>query len=255
VGMPEVTNHACDPQADRCHLSVVAPAYNEAENLARLVDQIVAALLPLGRGYEIVIVDDASTDQSPATLVDLIRRHQCLRVIRMKKRSGQSSAMAAGLRHARGQYIATLDADLQNDPADIPAMLAQITSGTCDMVNGWRAQRHDTWLRRASSRVANGVRNAITREQVQDSACGLKVLRRECLADLVYFNGMHRFLPTLVRMQGYRVIEMPVHHHPRIAGKAKYGLFNRMIKPFLDTLAVRWMQNRLIRRECEELER
>jgi len=253
--MPGVMNQRCGSQADGCTLSVVTPAFNEADNVVRLVEEIEAAVSPLGQPYEVIVVDDASTDQTSARLRDLMTSHPRLRVIRMRQRSGQSSALAAGLRHARGQYVATLDADLQNDPANIPAMLALITSGQCDMVNGWRAQRNDTWLRRVSSEVANGVRNAITREQVQDSACGLKVLRRECLADLVCFNGMHRFLPTLVRMQGFRVIEMPVLHRPRIAGKAKYGLFNRLIKPFMDTLAVRWMQNRMIRRECEELER
>ena len=253
--MSVVTNQWCESKADGCYLSVVTPAFNEADNVVRLVQEIEAAVSPLGRPFEVIVVDDASTDQTSARLIELMGCHKCLRVIRMKQRSGQSSALAAGLRHARGQYIATLDADLQNDPADIPAMLARIASGQCDFVNGWRAQRNDTWLRRVSSRVANGVRNAIMREHVHDSACGLKVLRRECLADLVWFKGMHRFLPTLVRMQGFRVIEVPVVHRPRIAGKAKYGLFNRLIKPFVDTLAVRWMQNRLIRRECEELER
>ena len=253
--MPSAMNQRCESKANGCYLSVVTPAFNEADNVVRLVEEIEAAVSPLGQPFEVIVVDDASTDQTLARLHNLMAGHPRLRVIRMKQRSGQSSALAAGLRHALGQYVATLDADLQNDPANIPGMLAPITSGQCDMVNGWRAQRNDTWLRRVSSKVANGVRNAITRERVQDSACGLKVLRRECLVDLVYFNGMHRFLPTLVRMQGFRVIEMPVHHRPRIAGKAKYGLFNRLIKPFVDTLAVRWMQNRMIHRECEELER
>ncbi|MBP8304220.1 MAG: glycosyltransferase family 2 protein [Phycisphaerae bacterium] len=248
-------NQRGEPEGGVCALSVVTPAFNEQENVVRLVEEIEAAVSPLGQAYEIIVVDDSSTDSTPTLLRSLRAGHPCLRVIRMRQRSGQSSALAAGLRYARGRTLATLDADLQNDPADLPAMLARVSSGECDMVNGWRAQRHDTWLRRVSSKVANGVRNRITREQVRDSACGLKVMRRECLADLVWFHGMHRFLPTLVRMQGFRVIEMPVHHRPRVAGKAKYGLFNRLIKPFADTLAVRWMQNRRIRTDCEELGR
>ncbi len=244
------------PTGDRssveCHLSVVTPAYNEAENLPRLVQEIVAALSGLDRPYEIIVVDDASTDQTRSRLMELMKDHPCLRVVRMKQRSGQSSAMAAGFGYARGQYIATLDADGQNDPADIPKMLNLVSSGTCDMVTGWRMNRRDTWLRRASSWVANGVRNALTREQVRDSACGHKVFRRGCLEGMIYFDGMHRFMPTLVKMRGHRVVEMPVHHRERTAGSANYGLFNRLVKPLVDTLAVRWMQHRQIRSESEE---
>jgi dolichol-phosphate mannosyltransferase len=253
--MPQVAGQEADNLTCQCHLSVVTPAYNEAENLPGLIDEIVAALSVLDRPYEIIVVDDASTDQSAERLAEMMKEQTRLRVVRMKRRSGQSSALAAGLAHCRGRYVATLDADGQNDPADIPRMLAAVTSGTCDMVTGWRMQRNDTWLRRVSSRVANGVRNVLTREQVRDSACGHKVFRRECLDEIVYFDGMHRFLPTLVRMRGHRVTEMPVHHRARMAGRAKYGLFNRLVRPLADTLAVRWMQNRQIHRECEEWSR
>ena len=250
--MPQATTQPGDGRNSECHLSVVTPAYNEEGNLPRLIAEIVSSLSVLDRPYEIIVVDDASTDESAARLQGLMKDCRSLRVVRMKQRSGQSSALAAGLRHAKGQYIATLDADGQNDPADIPRMLAMVTSGSCDMVSGWRMQRQDTWLRRLSSRVANGVRNGLTREEVRDSACGHKVFKRECLEEMVYFDGMHRFLPTLVRMRGYRVQETPVHHRPRTAGRAKYGLFNRLVRPLVDTLAIRWMQNRQIRRECEE---
>jgi dolichol-phosphate mannosyltransferase len=250
--MPQTTKPTGDGASAECHLSVVTPAHNEAECLPRLIHEIVTALSGLGRPYEIIVVDDASTDQTGSRLKEIRKDLPCLRIVRMKQRSGQSSALAAGFRYARGRYIATLDADGQNDPSDIPKMLGQVISGTCDMVTGCRVDRRDTWLRRISSKVANGIRNGLTREQVRDSACGQRVFRRECLQEIPYFNGMHRFMPTLVKMQGHRVVEMPVHHRQRTAGTAKYGLFNRLLRPLADTLAVRWMQNRRIHRESEE---
>ena len=231
------------------HISLVAPAYNEADNLRALIEQAGQCIEAVGRPGEMILVNDCSDDNSEAILGELVAEYPWLRVLKMARRSGQSSALAVGLRNTRGRYVGMMDADLQNDPSDIPAMLALITSGQCDMVNGWRKDRNDTWLRRISSRLANGIRNKITREDVHDSACGLKVFKRECIDGLVFFHGMHRFLPTLIRMQGYRIREVPVNHRPRIAGKAKYGLFNRLIKPFCDTLAIRWLQDRQLEKE------
>jgi glycosyltransferase involved in cell wall biosynthesis len=236
------------------HLSVVAPAHNEMDNLPRLIEEIAAALAKSEYAWEVIITDDASTDDTAAVLRDLRKKYPQLRVLSMRQRSGQTAAVDAALRHARGTFLATLDADLQNDPADIPRMLEMLQSQPCDFVNGWRANRRDPWIRLVSTRIANGVRNWLTHEQIHDSACGLKVFRRECIDRLKLFNGMHRFLPTLVKMEGYQVMEVPVNHRPRIAGKAKYGVLNRVFKALRDAFAVRWMQQRILRYECQERE-
>jgi len=238
------------------HLSIIAPAHNEMDNLPRLLAEIAAALANLGRPWEVIITDDASTDGTAAVLRELRKKHPQLRVLSMQQRSGQTAAVDAGLRHARGTFIATLDADLQNDPADIPRLL-EILQGQpqlCGFVNGWRADRHDPWIRLISTRIANGVRNWLTHEQIHDSGCGLRVFRRECIARLKLFNGMHRFLPTLVKMEGYQVMEVPVNHRPRTAGQAKYGVLNRVFKALRDAFAVRWMQQRMLRYDCREWE-
>jgi dolichol-phosphate mannosyltransferase len=241
--------------ADReIYLSVVAPAHNEADNLPRLIEETTAALDSLGREWEMIIVNDASTDGTLALLRERMKTCAHLRVLSLQRRSGQTAAVDAGLRHARGSFLAMLDADLQNDPADIPRLLDVLLAQGCDFVNGWRANRRDPWIRLVSTRVANRVRNWLTHEQIHDSACGLKVFRRECLGRLKLFNGMHRFLPTLVKMEGYRVVEVPVNHRPRTAGKAKYGVLNRVFKALRDAFAVRWMQARTVRYECQELE-
>jgi dolichol-phosphate mannosyltransferase len=239
---------------DEMHLSVVAPAHNEMDNLPRLLEEIATALAKCEHPWEVIITDDASTDGTPGVLRDLQKKYPQLRVLSMQQRSGQTAAVDAGLRRARGMFIATLDADLQNDPADIPRLLGMLQSQSCDFVNGWLADRRDPWLRLVSTRVANGVRNWLTHEQIHDSGCGLKVFRRQCIDRLKLFNGMHRFLPTLVKMEGFRVIEVPVNHRPRTAGKAKYGVFNRLFKALRDALAVRWMQQRTVRYECREWE-
>lgn len=242
------------PSDGGTYLSVVVPAHNEADNLPRLLAETTSALATLGQKWEIVITDDGSTDDTVSVLGELRKRHPQLRVLSMQQRAGQTAALDAGLRRARGTFIATLDADLQNDPADIPRLLDVLLSQQCGFVNGWRANRRDPWIRLVSTRVANRVRNRLTREQIHDSACGLKVFRRECLDRLKLFNGMHRFLPTLVKMEGYRVVEVPVNHRPRTAGKAKYGVLNRAFKALRDAFAVRWMQQRMLRYECREWE-
>jgi len=238
------------------HLSVVAPAHNEVDNLPRLLEEIAAALAKCEYRWEVIITDDASTDGTAILLRDLRKKYPQLRVLSMRQRSGQTAAVDAGLRHARGTFIATLDADLQNDPADIPRLLdlLQAQPQQCGFVNGWRADRHDPWIRLVSTRIANGVRNWLTHEQIHDSGCGLRVFRRECIERLKLFNGMHRFLPTLVKMEGYQVMEVPVNHRPRTAGKAKYGVLNRLFKALRDAFAVRWMQQRMLRYECQEWE-
>jgi len=242
------------PIREDVHLSVVAPAYNEADNLPGLVRESAAAVAPLGKPWEMVIVDDGSWDRSQDVLRGLARELPPLRCVALRRHAGQTAALDAAIRAARGRFIATLDADRQNDPAEIPRLLEMVERDECDFVNGWRAQRNDPWLRRLSTRVANGVRNWLTHEQIHDSACGLKVFRRECVANLKLFNGLHRFLPTLVRLEGFRVVEVPVNHRPRTAGQAKYGVWNRVFKALRDCFAIRWMQRRAIRYRAEELE-
>lgn len=220
-------------------LSVVVPLFNEQDNIAALQREVAAALA--GRDYELILVDDCSTD---ATLAR-IERSPGVRVIEFAKNTGQSAAMYAGIHAARGEVIALLDGDLQNDPADIPKLLAELERGY-DLVCGYRAKRKDTNFKRLQSRIANAVRSRFTRDGVRDTGCTLKVLRRECREALVPFYGMHRFLPALIKGMGYRVTELPVNHRPRVAGVSKYGFGNRAWKATCDMFAVRWLLSRQI---------
>jgi dolichol-phosphate mannosyltransferase len=233
-------------------LSLVIPLFNEAENLPVLAGEIRSALEPLGDSWESLFVDDGSTDGSLDVLRRLAAADRTIRILRHRQNAGQSAALIAGFRAARGAIVVTLDADLQNDPADIPALLARLGRSAevsdCDAVSGVRRNRQDTWVRRVSSRVANGVRNWATDEQVSDVGCSLKAYRREVLEGLPMFSGMHRFLPTLVRWNGARLAEIPVHHRPRLHGTAKYGIGNRLFRALADLMAVRWMRTRWIPR-------
>ena len=226
-------------------LSLVVPAYNEEENLPELVAQIRAALDPVERDWELLLVDDASTDGTLAAMKRLAAAEPRIRVLHHRRNAGQSAGLAGGFRCARGRVVVTLDADLQNDPADIPRLLAELAKGW-DVVSGVRVDRRDTFVRRASSRIANAVRNWATDEAITDVGCSLKAYRSEFLAHLPMFTGMHRFLPTLVRWNGARVTEIPVRHRPRLHGVAKYGIGNRLFRALADLFAVRWMRTRWI---------
>ena len=227
-------------------LSLVIPVYNEQDNLPILAAEIAAALRPLGLPYEVLFVDDGSTDESPAVLARLAGADPVLRVLRQRRNSGQSAALDAGFRQARGAVVVTLDADLQNDPADIPRLLAALDS--CDVVCGVRRKRQDGWLRRVSSRIANAVRNRVTHETVTDVGCTLRAVRAEYLGRIPVFAGMHRFLPTLLRLAGARVTEVEVNHRPRLHGEPKYNIRNRVWRATADLLGVRWLQQRWIDR-------
>ena len=231
-------------------LSLVIPVYNERDNLAPLVAEVGAALRGLGRPYEILFVDDGSTDGSDRALRDLSAAHPEVRVVTFAHNAGQTAAMDAGFRRARGGVVVTLDADLQNDPADIPALVSALEGW--DAVVGVRTERRDSLVRRVSSRVANYVRNRLSDERVADTGCSLKVYRRTALSRLVLYNGMHRFLPTLLKMEGFRVTEKPVGHRPRRHGDSKYGIGNRLLPSFQDLLAVRWMKRRRLRYEVKD---
>lgn len=233
-------------------LSVVIPVYNEEENLPPLWDELRGVLEGLRLSFEVVFVDDGSRDRS-AEIVRAFRDvDPRVRLVRLKANAGETAATDAGFKAARGRFIVTMDADLQNDPADLPALIARLD--TWDAATGWRVERGtgDTWVRRVSSRTANRIRNAISDETVQDSGCTYRALRRECLRDLVLYRGFHRFIPTLLRMRGFRVVEVPVRNRPRRFGQSKYGIMNRAFVAFADLLVVRWMKSRMLRYEVAE---
>ncbi len=221
-------------------ISVVIPLYNEEDNVRALQQELTSALA--GIPHEIILIDDCSSDQTLAR----IERTPETRVLEFEKNTGQSAAMFAGIRAARGEVIVLLDGDLQNDPADIPRMLAEIERGA-DLVCGYRANRKDTLSKKLTSRVANAVRSRFTRDGVRDTGCTLKAMRTVCREALVPFYGMHRFIPALVKGLGYKLVEMPVNHRPRTAGVSKYGFGNRAIKATMDMFAVRWMLSRQLK--------
>lgn len=227
----------------RPHLSLVVPAFNEVENVPILVGEIRAALDGVRPDWELLLVDDGSTDGTLAAMRREAGLEPRVRVLRHLRNAGQTAALATGFRAARGEVVVTLDADLQNDPADIPRFLAELERGF-DVVSGVRTNRRDSFVRRASSRIANAVRNWATDERIADVGCSLKAYRSEFLRDLPLFTGMHRFLPTLVRWNGARVTEIDVRHRPRLHGVAKYGIGNRLFRALADLFAVRWMRKR-----------
>jgi dolichol-phosphate mannosyltransferase len=225
-------------------VSVVVPVYNERPNLDPLHREIAAAMETSGEDWELILVDDCSDDGSAEEMSRLAATDQRIRVLSLAGRTGQSGALLAGFAAARGEVVVTLDADLQNDPADIPRLLAALPGHGAAI--GWRQERNDTWVRRLSSRIANGVRNALTRESVRDTGCSLKAMRREYLRNLPRTQGVHRFLPTLVKLEGGTVVELPVSHRARRAGVSKYGIGNRLLVGTGDLLMVRWLQKRRV---------
>ncbi len=235
------------------YLSLVIPAYNEQEVIPTLLQRVEASLTQVSRPFEVIIVDDGSTDSSPKLLQEALARLSWLRVLRLAKNCGQSAAFQAGFKAARGQVIVTIDADLQNDPEEIPRLVKLLESDGVDMINGWRKDRHDTPFRRWQSRMANRIRNRLSGETINDSACSLKAYKRHCLDGMFMFNGAHRFMPTLVKMRGFTVLEVPVKHSARYAGTAKYGLRNRALRAFKDLLGVRWLKSRFLRYQVSEI--
>ena len=233
-------------------LSVVIPVYNEEENLPLLWPELRGVLEPLGLAFEVIFVDDGSRDRSAELIRGFRESDARVRLVRLKANAGETAATDAGFKAARGRFVVTMDADLQNDPHDIPAMLARLDQW--DAVTGWRVKRSegDSFLRRLSSRVANGVRNRLSDETIQDSGCTFRAFRRECLRGLVLYRGFHRFIPTLLKMRGYRVLEVPVKNRPRRFGRSKYGVLNRVFVATADLLVVRWMKNRFLRYEVAE---
>jgi dolichol-phosphate mannosyltransferase len=234
-------------------VSLVIPCHNEEKNLGPLLLAIHTTMDPLRLNYEVVITDDCSTDDSWSALKQLAASDPRLRIQRFKFNCGESAASWAGMQAARGRVIATLDADLQNDPNDLPAMIEALEHADC--VCGTRVATRgtgDNWMKIASSRIANWVRNKLSGENITDAGCTYRVFKRECVANVKFFNGAHRFLPTLIKMEGFRVIEIPVSANPRHSGTTHYGVWNRLFKSFRDLLGVRWMKSRRIRYEIAE---
>jgi dolichol-phosphate mannosyltransferase len=223
-------------------VSVVAPVFNERENLKPLVEELLAVLRPSGRAFEIVLVDDGSRDGSAEAIGALAAEHEEVRGLHFKANRGQTAAFDAGFKAARGTIVVTIDADLQNDPRDIPVLLSALEGH--DAAVGFRAERRDGPLRRFSSKVGNAVRNRLSGDDIIDTGCSLKAFRSDALREIKLWNGMHRFLPTLIRLEGRSVVQVPVNHRPRLAGTSKYGVWNRLFRSSADLLAVRWMKSR-----------
>jgi glycosyltransferase involved in cell wall biosynthesis len=234
-------------------LSLIIPCYDEQDNLRPLVAAIRSALDPLKLPYEIIFTDDASHDQSWEVLKELGASDPRIRAQRFAVNCGQSAALWAGLKAARGQYLFTLDADLQNDPKDLPKFLEALKQFDC--VCGTRVEARsqgDSFVRVASSRIANRVRNKLSGENISDAGCCYRGFKRECIENLKFFKGMHRFLPTLFKIEGFTVTEIAVSHNARVAGQTHYGVWNRLFASFYDLLAVRWMKQRMFRYQVAE---
>ena len=235
-------------------LSIVVPVRNEAENILPLLAEIHAALEPLGE-FEVIYVDDGSGDSTPQRLAEAMQRYPRLRVLAHEASCGQSAALLTGFRAARGEWIATLDGDGQNDPADIPKLLATRDSAQAanlQLVAGYRKKRQDTWLKRISSRVANGVRSQLLGDATPDTGCGLKLILRSAVLELPVFDHMHRFLPALIQRNGGATVSMGVNHRARTRGTSNYGMFDRLWVGIVDLLGVMWLQRRTRRPRVSE---
>jgi glycosyltransferase involved in cell wall biosynthesis len=230
-------------------LSVVIPIKDERDNLIPLTQQLLKVLAARDESrsaaFEIIYIDDGSTDGSSAVLDQLAEQHGEVTVLHFDRNYGQTSAFDAGFRRARGELVVTMDGDLQFDPADIAKLLPHIRH--YDVVCGWRKDRHDSFLRKLSSRVAYKVRDLVTHDRIHDTGCSLKIFRKAVVDRMPLFEGMHRFFPALAQMYGFTVTEVPVTHFPRIHGRSKYGLGNRLLKGLYDLAAVRWMRSRCLR--------
>lgn len=225
-------------------LSIVIPVNDEGPNISPLAIEINEAMSLQPVPWETVWVDDGSTDETLDILRELNRKDDRHRYVSFCRKSGQSAALVAGFTESRGNLIATLDGDGQNDPRDLPKILHLLLEGEADMVNGYRVRRKDKFMRRIASRLANGFRNLTTGKNVRDVGCSTKIFRKECVANLPLFKGLHRFLPTLVAMRGFRIMESPVNHRPRLRGATKYGIHNRLWVGLYDIFGVMWLRRR-----------
>ena len=225
-------------------VSAVVPAFDEIESLPSLLPGLLRALEGTGRAFEVILVDDGSSDGTASWIAEAARRDPRVRALLLRRNAGQSAALAAGFRRARGSILVALDADGQNDPSDIPRLLDALRDA--DVASGVRTRRQDAWMRRVSSRVANATRRTVLGDRITDAGCTLKAYRREAVAALPQFNGFHRFLPALCQFRGARVVEVTVTHHPRRHGRSKYGVGNRLWRGLRDLAGVLWLKSRLL---------
>lgn len=243
---PDEDNATCPPP----RVTVVIPCYNEAENIPLLAEKVRQAFRALPQWpYECLMVNDGSTDHTREQLDQLSASYSSIRAIHLVKNQGQSAALVAGLRAARGEYLLTLDGDLQNDPADFSRFLELLQQYDC--VCGYRVHRNDTWIRRVSSKIANVVRNWVLHDGIRDSGCGSKGFRKCCVPYIVPFNGVHRYIAVLIKNAGLRIVECPVTHHPRLHGVSKYGVGNRLWRGLFDLVGVLWLRKRYVHPEIE----
>lgn len=241
------------PSDPKLRVSLVVPIYNEEDNVQNLLQEVADVLLPHGP-FEALLVDDGSVDASLQRMREWKAQKGAtwLRLVVLARNCGQSAAVMAGVEQARGPVVTTMDGDMQNDPRDLPAMVARVLAGECDAVVGVRRKRRDTFTRRMSSKIGNGARNWLTGDRVTDAACGIKAIRREYWLRAPKFVGMHRFMATLVKYLGGRVVEVDVNHRPRAAGVAKYGIGNRIWKGLRDCFAMRWLRTRMLMHQVKE---
>ncbi len=230
--------------------SVVVPLKNEEENITELIQELEPIMHAFPSPWELICIDDGSNDQTLAILKNLAQEKKYLRVIVFPKNFGQSCAFDAGFRAAKGDFVITLDGDRQNDPADIPNLISAIAD--CDLVCGQRVKRKDPWSKKIISFFANAIRSRFCEDGVQDTGCSLKVYRSSCLRRIKMFKGMHRFLPALFKIEGFRIKEIPVNHRERMKGKTKYNFLNRSFNTVADMLAVRWMKKRHLNYTIDE---
>jgi dolichol-phosphate mannosyltransferase len=226
-------------------ISIIVPVYNEADNVLPMAQEVSAVLNPIGREWELLFVDDASTDETARRITEVSRANPRVRGLRHQRNAGQSAAVWTGIQATNSPILCTLDGDLQNDPADLPGMIAALSR--VDFVSGMRLRRQDNLLRRISSRIARAARRTALGVDFRDTGCAIRAFRRTALTGVFPFNGLHRFLPVLVHGGGFRTLEVPVNHRPRIAGVSKYGVWNRLGRGVYDLIAVAWYQRRRYR--------
>ncbi len=230
--------------------SIVIPIKNEEDNIKELIEEIEPVMKGLAQKWELICIDDGSTDRSLLILQDLSKQKPFLRILSFTRNFGQSAAFAAGFKAAKGEMIITLDGDRQNDPADIPKLTAAIAD--CDLVVGWRVHRKDTFQKKMISKLSNAIRSRLCADGIHDTGCSLKVYRKEAVAQIKMYRGMHRFLPALFKIEGFRVKEIPVNHRERSRGVTKYHFFNRSLGPIIDMFVVRWMRHRKLTHQIRE---
>jgi len=226
-------------------ISIIVPVFNEAENVLPMSREVAAAMGTVGREWELVFVDDASTDDTPRRIAEAAQAGGRVRGLRHQRNAGQSAAVWTGIQATTSPILATLDGDLQNDPADLPRMIAELER--VDFVSGMRLSRQDTWLRKVSSKIARWARKTALGVDFRDTGCAIRAFKRTALTGVFPFNGLHRFLPVLVHGGGARTLEVPVNHRPRVAGVSKYGVWNRLGRGIYDLIAISWYQKRRFR--------